>query len=71
MHASNGRAAGGSSSHAVQFYEDPTVLIDGLGELVGSALGTGGTCLVIATRTHREQLDERLQGGNRSFLDHP
>jgi PAS domain S-box-containing protein len=62
MHASNGHGAGGSSAHAVHFYEDPTVLIDGLGEFVGSALGTGGACLVIATRTHREQLAERLKG---------
>jgi signal transduction histidine kinase len=45
----------------VQFYEDDEVFLDGLSEFVGSALGAGGACVVIATRAHREGLTERLK----------
>ncbi len=48
--------------HTVQFYEDDAVFLDGLSEFAGSALGTGGACLVIATEMHREKLSERLKG---------
>ena len=50
-----------SQSHSVQFYENDTLFLDGLSEFVGSALGCGGACLVIATKIHREQLAERLK----------
>jgi PAS domain S-box-containing protein len=50
-----------SHSHAVQFYEDDATFLDGLSEYVGSALGTGRVCLVIATKSHREQLALRLK----------
>jgi PAS domain S-box-containing protein len=48
------------SAHAVQFYEDDQVLIEGLGEFVGAALGSGGGCIVIATPEHHRDLTERL-----------
>jgi signal transduction histidine kinase len=50
-----------SSSHSVQFYDDDAAFLIGLAEFVGSALGSGGACLVIATRTHRDSLAERLK----------
>src|ERR1700710_478267 len=49
------------SSHSVQFYEDDAAFLDSLAEFVGSALGSGGACLVIATRPHREAVAERLK----------
>jgi signal transduction histidine kinase len=59
---SHGDSAFDPGSHSVQFYEDEEVFLDGLSEFVGSALGTGGACLVIATRAHRAGLAERLKG---------
>jgi PAS domain S-box-containing protein len=60
LHALHGRTAATSCSHSVQFYEDDAIFIDGLSEFVGSALGTGGACVVIATKGHRERLAARL-----------
>jgi signal transduction histidine kinase len=54
-------AADSSCLHSVQFYDDDGVFLDGLSEFVGSALGAGGACVVIATRAHREGLAERLK----------
>ena len=54
-------AAASSGSHAVQFYEDDVAFLNSLSEYVGSALGTGGACIVIATAKHRRDLAERLQ----------
>ncbi len=56
-----GRAAPIHCSHAVQFYEDDAVFVDGLSEFVGSALGRGDACVVIATQAHRDGLAERLK----------
>ena len=50
-----------SCSHAVQFYEDQASLLQKLGELAGSTLGTGGSCVVIASAEHRAALAERLR----------
>jgi hypothetical protein len=55
------RATQSISEHSVQFYEDDGAFLDGLGEYAGSALGTGGACIVIATKSHREALAERLE----------
>ena len=49
-------------SHAVQFYEDDAAFLNSLSEYVGSALGTGGACILIATAKHRQELAERLKG---------
>ncbi len=51
----------GPQSHSVEFYEDDAVFLDGLSEYIGSALGSGGACVVIATKAHLEALAERLQ----------
>jgi signal transduction histidine kinase len=48
-------------SHSVQFYEDDSAFIDNLIEFVGSALGAGGACILIATEAHRQELADRLQ----------
>ncbi|MGH9617642.1 MAG: MEDS domain-containing protein, partial [Acidobacteriaceae bacterium] len=47
-------------THSVQFYEDDSVLLDGLSRYVGSALGAGGAAIVVATKPHREGLVQRL-----------
>ncbi len=64
LEGSSGHAGGPPRArvHTVQFYEDDAVLLDGLSEFAGSALGTGGVCLVIATKIHLEKLDDRLKG---------
>lgn len=52
----------GVSAHAVQFYEDEAVFIESLSEFVGSALGAGGACIVIACQDHHRKLTEHLSG---------
>lgn len=53
----------GSSArtHSVQFYEDQSAFLDKLAEFAGSALGSGGACIVIATAEHRQGLNTRLE----------
>jgi len=48
-------------SHVVQFYADDAFLIDGLSRFIGTALGGGDAAIVIATKTHRDALFERLR----------
>ncbi len=48
--------------HVVQFYDDDAVLIATLADYVGTGLATGQACLVIATKDHRDELEERLRG---------
>jgi PAS domain S-box-containing protein len=48
-------------AHSVQFYEDDDFLLDGLSGFIGAALLTGDSALVIATKSHREELDRRLR----------
>jgi signal transduction histidine kinase len=47
--------------HSVQFYAEDSFLMDGASRLVGTALGTGGSVIVIATKSHREGIEARLQ----------
>lgn len=47
--------------HTVQFYTEDRSLIDGLSRLIGTALGAGDSAIVIATRLHREALDQKLK----------
>ena len=47
--------------HAVQFYEQDSALIEALGRHIGTALESGDTAIVIATRAHRERLAEELR----------
>ena len=43
-------------AHSVQFYEEESVFLEGLGEFLGSVLGSGGACIVIGTEPHRNAL---------------
>jgi PAS domain-containing protein len=47
-------------THSVQFYDEDAAFVESLSEFLGSALGSGGACVVIATRKHREAIAERL-----------
>lgn len=49
------------SEHFVQFYETDEFLLDSLSSFIGSGLGAGSSCLVVATKAHREGLEERLR----------
>ena len=46
--------------HAVQFYEHDSALIEALGRHIGTALESGDTAIVIATKAHRQGLAEEL-----------
>jgi nitrogen-specific signal transduction histidine kinase len=48
-------------NHSVQFYEDGDFLLDQTSQYIGSALGAGGSAIVIATKAHREGLERRLK----------
>ncbi len=61
IHESHGRATAGSCVHSVHFYEHDGEFLDSLSQYLGAALGTGGACLVIATKAHRRGLSERLK----------
>src|SRR5437870_2139886 len=49
------------SDHFVQFYENDDFLLNSLSGYIGMGLSLGDACIVIATRAHRERLDQRLQ----------
>lgn len=49
------------SEHFVQFYETDVFLLDSLSGFIGTGLGAGDACIVIATKAHRESLEERLK----------
>ena len=51
----------GESEHFVQFYENDVFLVNSLSEFVGTGLGAGDSCIVITTKAHREDLEERLK----------
>jgi PAS domain S-box-containing protein len=50
-----------SCAHSVQFYEDESAFLDKLAEFAGTALGRGGSCLILATPEHHAGLTERLK----------
>jgi PAS domain S-box-containing protein len=50
-----------ASEHFVQFYETDEFLLDSLSEFIGTGLGAGNACIIIATKAHRERLEERLK----------
>jgi PAS domain-containing protein len=47
--------------HAVQFYENDSALIEALGKHIGTALESGDTTIVIATKAHRDGLAQELR----------
>jgi signal transduction histidine kinase len=50
-----------SSAHSVHFYEEDSFLLDTLTKLIGTALVSGDTAVVVATASHREGLAKRLK----------
>ncbi len=46
--------------HTVQFYADDDFLVEQIGNFVYEGLTDGEACVVIATETHRERLEQRL-----------
>ena len=48
------------SGHFVQFYEDDSYLLDAVSRFIGTALGSGGAGVVIATSAHRDRLSRAL-----------
>jgi PAS domain-containing protein len=58
-------AATGEFPHVVQFYEHDAFLVEKISQLVGSALDSGNSAIVIATPAHREALAHAL--GLRGF----
>jgi len=48
------------AAHVVQFYGDDDFLLDELAKFIGGALAAGDAALVIATKCHRQGLEERL-----------
>jgi PAS domain S-box-containing protein len=50
-----------TSEHFVQFYDTDEFLLDSVSGFIGAGLGAGGACIVVATKVHREGLEERFQ----------
>ncbi|HZS05992.1 MAG TPA: PAS domain S-box protein [Blastocatellia bacterium] len=50
----------GESEHFVQFYESDVFLLNSLSGYIGTGLGAGDGCIVVATPAHREGLEKRL-----------
>jgi DNA-binding NarL/FixJ family response regulator len=47
--------------HEVQFYSDDTILLDRLARFIAAALKSGNAAIVIATKSHRYSLLQRLK----------
>jgi PAS domain S-box-containing protein len=56
-----------AGEHVVQFYESDTILLDTLERYVTAGLDASEACLIIATRSHRAQLDARLRASGRDM----
>jgi DNA-binding NarL/FixJ family response regulator len=47
--------------HEVQFYSDDTILLDRLARFIAAALRRGNAAIVIATKSHRDSLLQRMK----------
>lgn len=54
-------SASSEPEHFVSFYEADTFLLDSLSGFIGAGLREGDACIVVATKAHRDGLDEKLQ----------
>jgi PAS domain S-box-containing protein len=52
---------GHASEHFVQFYEQDASLLDSLSNFISTGIDAGDACIVVATKEHREGLEERLK----------
>jgi DNA-binding NarL/FixJ family response regulator len=50
-------------SHEVLFYSDDTVLLDSVTRFIAAALRAGNAAIVLATKSHRDSLLQRLKAG--------
>jgi PAS domain S-box-containing protein len=48
-------------NHCVQFYEDDSALLETLGQTLGTAIVSGHSAIVIATKAHHEGLDAQFR----------
>jgi signal transduction histidine kinase len=48
-------------SHTVQFYSEEECLLAGLSRFIGAALAAGDSAIIIATKKHREGIDDLLK----------
>jgi PAS domain S-box-containing protein len=51
-----------ASEHFVQFCETDAFLMHSVSAFIGAGLRAGDACIVLATKPHRESLEERLKG---------
>ena len=51
----------GPNEHLVQFYDTDAFLLDAVSDFIGAAVRAGGTGIIIATLSHRQELDVRLR----------
>ena len=49
--------------HEVLFYSDDAVLLDGFARFIADALKAGNAAIVVATKSHRDSLLQRLKAG--------
>jgi DNA-binding NarL/FixJ family response regulator len=54
---------GAPHRHDVLFYSDDTVLLDGFTRFIAAALKAGNAAIVLATKSHRDSLLQRLKAG--------
>src|SRR5262249_9376874 len=57
-----------AAEHFVQFYDTDAFLLDSLGGFIGTGLAEGFTCIAVATKEHRDGVEQRL---NRFGFDLP
>ena len=55
----------GPSDHFVQFYETDSFLINSLASFFGTGLDIGDSCILVASRDHRQSLERRLTTSGR------
>src|SRR5258705_1515197 len=51
----------GEAEHFVQFYETDLFLMNSVGGFISTGLRAGDGCMIVATKSHRDELDTRLQ----------
>ncbi len=59
----------GGHDHFVQFYEADVFLLNSLSGFIGAGLGAGEGCVVVAGKSHREELDQRLEAVGLDLAD--
>jgi len=59
-HASESTIRQDEFKHLVQFYESDAFLIEAISNFISVGLRNGDACIVIATKPHRESLEEQL-----------